>query len=144
MKHPPAVAEIGSEVRRTETETTRMRRGDGWWRWRRGREEEGAIELSRGADRGCVGAVGGGWLAPSSLLPQGMWTRRKLAGVPFGKARQPVGHTARRRRPVGSSLDTGRQVQCMHAHSRGKTRKSKDHASRKCGKASGPAENLMV
>jgi hypothetical protein len=59
MKHPPAVDEIGSEVRRTETETARMRRGHG--RWRRGREEEGAIELSRAAaDRGCVAAVGGG------------------------------------------------------------------------------------
>lgn len=59
-----------------------MRRGDEWWRWRRGREEEGAIELSR---RGCVAAVGGGWLAPSSLLPQGMWTSRKLAAFINGE-----------------------------------------------------------
>ena len=62
-------------------EARRMWRGDGRWRWRRGREEEGAIELSRAdrpTDRGCGAQGAGGWLAPSFSCPQQLWTSRKL------------------------------------------------------------------
>jgi hypothetical protein len=79
----------------------RTTRGDGWWRG--GRREEGAIGLSRRADRGCVS----GWLALALAPPTGV-VEEARAGLCFYSRAQSFGSSGRisRSRCTGSGYST--------------------------------------